>query len=659
MKSILYTIIFLTFLFSLELKAQEAMKFNPDSIPSIFAKLSKQQSDSAEYMSLWYKIKQDIEAEKGDNTADLFFLYKDRIGYHFYNRELDSLKKYTPIFKDICLQLHNEYYYYKSWDLLCDVMLFGNFPEEEISEQQKMYDDAMQRNSEIGMAYSTSRIGIGYITRREFAKAEPYLQQSTKQFEDMKYWDEYISTAANYIITLMHLEQYEEARNTFLHMDSLANSFIQKGETAKKAHSIILIKDMAFEVYKEQKDTTLLKKYLKEIDDTYRNSTDVPRLYLYEVKMQYAELTNNLSELIAYQDSTALFYLENNNMIGLSDIYLEKARYLYKTHKYKEAYQALYQHVELNDSIFREDFQNQLNEMSTRYNMNKLELDAQMIRMRARNMQYYYACALIVILLVTLIIGIKFYLHKLKSNHLLQKQAQELIHANEKVQKAQLMKTAFIQNMNHEVRTPLNSIVGFSECLASIPMSQDEIKEISSTIKKNSDNLLKIISDMLTIANMDSDESMLSYQNISVDTLCSDLVQEMQEYAQPGVKLYYSPCKTDYILSSHTDTVRQILTNLMHNALKFTQNGEVELSYRIEDSAKELRFYVRDTGPGVSNELKETIFERFYKVDSFVPGAGLGLSLCRVLAKRLEAQVYLDDSYKEGCLFVFAHPLPL
>lgn len=632
------------------------MKFNPDSIPSIFTELTKQQSDSAEYMSLWYKTKQDIEAKEGDHTIDFFFLYKDRVGYHFINKELDSLKKYTPIFKDLCLKLHNEYYYYKSWDLLCDVMLFGNF-QEEISEQQKMYDDAMQRNSEIGIAYSTSRIGIGYATRKEFAKAQPYLQQSTKQFEDMKHWDEYISTAANYIITLMYLERNKEARNTFLHMDSLANSFIKNGEIENNAHAIILIKDIAFEVYKEQKDTILLKKYLKEIEETYRNSSGVPRLYLYEAKMQYADLTNNLPELIAYQDSMASFYLENNNMIGLSDIYLEKAKSLYNTHKYKDAYLTLYQHVELNDSIFREDFQKQLNEMSTRYNMNKLELDTQKIRMKARNMQYYYACALVVILLVALIIGIKFYLHKLKSNRLLQKQAQELIHANEKVQKAQLMKTAFIQNMNHEVRTPLNSIVGFSECLASIPMSQEEIKEMSSTIKKNSDSLLKIISDMLSIANMDSDESTLSYQKISIDALSYDLIQEMQEYAQLGVNLYYNPCKTDYILTSNTDTVRQILTNLLHNALKFTQKGEVELSYQIDDNQKELRFYVRDTGSGISSELKEKIFERFYKVDSFVPGAGLGLSLCRILAKRLEAQVYLDDSYQEGCLFVFAHPL--
>lgn len=633
------------------------MKFNPDSIPPAFTNLTKYQTNPAEYYSIWCKIKQDIETKEGDKTEDLYFLYKQKIRYHYYYRELDSLKKYTPIFKDLCLKVNDEYSFYSSWDLLCDVMLFGNFPDEEISEHQKMHDDAMKRNSKIGIAYSTARIGMSYTTRKEFAKAVPYLQQAKEQFEEMKYWNDYITLAVNYILVSLKLEQKEEARATFLHLDSLANSFIEKNEVEKNAHPIILIKDMAFEVYTELKDTTLLKKYQKEIENIYQKSTDVPRLYLYEVKTKYAELTNNLPELLAYQDSTAQYYLENKNMIGLSDTYYEKAKCLYKTHNYKDAYLTLHQHVVLNDSIFRDDFQKQLNEMSTRYNLNKLELEAQKASMKARNMQYYYACALIAILLATLIIGIKFYLHKLKSNRLLTKQAQELMQANEKAHKAQLMKTAFIQNMNHEIRTPLNSIVGFSECMASIPMGQEDIKEMSSLIKKNSDQLLKIISDTISIANMDSDETELNYRDISLNELCNELVRGMQENAQPGVRLYYSPCETDFTLTTDKDTVQQILNNLLHNALKFTDKGEVELSYQIDSNRQEVRLLVRDTGPGISSELKEKIFERFYKVDSFKQGAGLGLSLCRILADKLKAKVYLDDSYQNGCLFVLAYPL--
>ena len=220
-----------------------------------------------------------------------------------------------------------------------------------------------------------------------------------------------------------------------------------------------------------------------------------------------------------------------------------------------------------------------------------------------------------------------------------------------------IMKTAFIQNMNHEVRTPLNAIVGFSECLAEIPLSKAETKEISATIKKNSDNLLKIISDMISIANIDSGDQTLTYQEIPVNELVNKLLQEMKEYAQAKVKFYYTPCQTDYILSSNEDIVHQILINLLHNALKFTSSGEVELSYEVDNKNYKLYFHVRDTGIGVKSELKEKIFSRFYKVDSFVPGAGLGLSLCRILAERIEARVYLDDTYQNGCLFTFEHPL--
>ena len=131
----------------------------------------------------------------------------------------------------------------------------------------------------------------------------------------------------------------------------------------------------------------------------------------------------------------------------------------------------------------------------------------------------------------------------------------------------------------------------------------------------------------------------------------------MKEYIQPKVKFYYTPCQTDYILSSNEDIVHQILINLLHNALKFTSSGEVELSYEVDNKNNKLHFHVRDTGIGVKSELKEKIFSRFYKVDSFVPGAGLGLSLCRILAERIEARVYLDDTYQNGCLFTFEHPL--
>lgn len=657
MKNISHLMILFLALFIQQIKAEMVVTFNKDSVPPLFKELNAHYANPEKYLPLWNKIKQSIDAEKGDKTADYYFLYKSKINFEYDRNNLDSLKKYTPLFKDLCLKLNDEYQFYRSWELLCETMLFTNSLEEEAIEHQKMYKDALDRDSKIGIAYSVNRIGMSYAVRNEYAKAQPYLKQAIQLFKEMEYWNEYISQISNYIIVLLNIDKHDEALETFQHLDSLANAFIKSDHIAGNASRILMIKDMASEIYNEPEDSAILKKYLNEMEALYKIVPDAPRFFLFNSKAKYAGLRNNLPEKIAYQDSSAQYYIKNHNMVNLSSTYNSMSKSLYQAHRYEEAYLTLRKYVNLNDSINKKDFQKQLNEMSTRYNMNKLELDAQKARMETRNMQYYYACILIIILIITIIIGIKFYLHKLKSNRLLKQQAQALIQANEKAHKAQQMKNAFIQNMNHEVRTPLNSIVGFSECLAEIPMGPEEVKEISTTIKKNSDNLLKIISDMLTIANIDSDESRLTREDIALNTFCSDLTHEMLEFAQKGVNLYCTLCDNDYCLNSNEDTIHQILVNLLHNALKFTQSGEVELSYQVDKSRKEIRFYVRDTGPGVDKELKEKIFERFYKVDSFIPGTGLGLSLCRVLADRLRAQVYLDDSYQGGCLFVFAHPL--
>lgn len=633
------------------------MKFRSDSIPAYYKQLREKETDPSSYLSLWNDLKRKADGQRGDKTVDYYYLYRNLTNFFYHSNDVDSLKKYTPVFKDLCLKLNDEYYYYRSWDLLCESMLFSNELKEEVTEHQKMYEDALKRQSDIGMAYSTSRIGMSYATRSEYAKAQSYINQSLGLFEKRKCWNEYITMSSNYIIILKNLDKEEEALHTFHRLDSLADTFLASDDITPHAARILMIKDMASEICQQPEDTVMLKKYLKEIEEVYKKVPNLSPIYRYNSKEKYANLTNNLTEKIAYQDSAAQYYLKRRNMINLSRIYKDMAKSLYETQKFEKAYLMLNEYILLNDSIHRKEFQEQLSELSTRFNINKLELEAQKASMRARNMQYYYACALIVILLITLIVGIKFYLHKLRSNRLLRQQADELLHANERAQQAHLMKTAFIQNMNHEVRTPLNAIVGFSECLTQMQFGVEDTQEICSTIKENSDKLLKIIGDMISIANIDSGDNTLNFRPLSLDKCCKQLIDEMQEGIKSDIKLYYTSSHDDLSVITDESIVHQILTNLLHNAIKFTGQGEIELSYRTDEKRKKLFFLVRDTGPGIDESLKEKIFERFYKVDSFVPGSGLGLSLCRVLAERLSGEVYLDCSYKEGSLFVFVQPL--
>ena len=658
MRNGLYLIVILcTFLLSTQTKAQKEVKFNQDSIPPAFSKLKIYYNQPEVYLSHWEKIKKDIDNKKGDKTTDLFYLYKDKNYFHYKHGDIDSMKKYTPIIKDLSLRLHNEAEYYRSWSLLCANIIYSNASEDDMKELDKMYNDALDRKSEVGLAFSLNEIANFYGANKNYAKALPYITQAMQLFEKLKFWDEYTPLCSNYIVILTSTNKYQEAQNAFYHLDSLANLSLTSPNVNMSIARILMIKDMASVVFTEPQDTVILRKYLTDIEDLYRKSPHENRIYLYNTKEEYAKLKGDIDTLLAYQDSSAEYYRKSRNVINLKRMYNNKASALHRAHRYDEAYLMLRKYVSLSDSLYKNDTQKQLNELSTRYNLNKLELEARGLSLKARNIQFFYACTLIVVLVAALIIGIKFYRHKLKNNRLLKKQAQELQQANEKAQQAQLMKTAFIQNMNHEVRTPLNAIVGFSECLAEIPLSKTETKEISATIKKNSDKLLKIISDMISIANIDSGDQRLTYQEIPVNELANKLLQEMKEYIQPKVKFYYTPCQTDYILSSNEDIVHQILINLLHNALKFTSSGEVELSYEVDNKNNKLHFHVRDTGIGVKSELKEKIFSRFYKVDSFVPGAGLGLSLCRILAERIEARVYLDDTYQDGCLFTFEHPL--
>lgn len=658
MRNGLYLIVILcTFLLSTQTKAQKEVKFNKDSIPPAFSKLKTYYNQPEVYLSHWEKIKKDIDNKKGDKTTDLFYLYKDRNYFHYKHGDIDSMKKYTPIIKDLSLRLHNEAEYYRNWSLLCANIIYSNASEDDMKELDKMYNDALDRKSEVGLAFSLNEIANFYGANKNYAKALPYITQAMQLFEKLKFWDEYTPLCANYMVILMSMDKKQEAQNVFYHLDSLADVSLNTSTINMDTARILMIKDMASVVFTEPQDTIVLRKYLTEMENLYRKSPHVSRIYLYSTKKEYATLKGDFDILLAYLDSCAEYYQNSHNMTNLKRMYNNKASALHQSHRYDEAYLMLRKYISLSDSLYKNDTQKQLNELSTRYNLNKLELEARGLSLKARNIQFFYACTLIVVLVAALIIGIKFYRHKLKNNRLLKKQAQELQQANEKAQQAQLMKTAFIQNMNHEVRTPLNAIVGFSECLAEIPMSQEETREISATIKKNSDNLLKIISDMISIANIDSGDQRLTYQEIPVNELANKLLQEMKEYIQPKVKFYYTPCQTDYILSSNEDIVHQILINLLHNALKFTSSGEVELSYEVDNKNNKLYFHVRDTGIGVKSELKEKIFSRFYKVDSFIPGAGLGLSLCRILAERIKARVYLDDTYHDGCLFTFEHPL--
>lgn len=237
----------------------------------------------------------------------------------------------------------------------------------------------------------------------------------------------------------------------------------------------------------------------------------------------------------------------------------------------------------------------------------------------------------------------------------------DLRDANRKVKLADEAKTRFIQNMSHEVRTPLNAIVGFSQLL-SLPdgaLSPEEKDEFSAHIINNTKMLTMLLDDILNASAMDSGKYSFTFETADRDYIAQQAISSSEHRLQPGVTLTYVPEEKEPLqFTTDPRRVQQILINLITNACKHTTEGSIVVASSLTETPGFLTYSVTDTGTGVPPEDAEKIFERFTKLNEYVQGTGLGLSICRDIAGRLGGKVYLDTTHTgKGARFVFTVPL--
>lgn len=643
------------FPFCLQMNADNFSVFHPDSIPSSIQKLDKYYEIPNEYLKQWNKLK--AEADATGNLRDNYFLLKDINYFYYMAGETDSVRKYTTILQDLSRKYNDEHGYYYNWILLSET--YSNLGDGKAArrENEAIYNDALHNKSDIGMAYNLYAIASGYLTAREYKKAEPYLVQAMEKFYQMKRWDIYVVLAANNVILLSEQHREEESVAAFHKLDSLADCALASKLPGLSPRNIAMIKYQALVKSMCSEDMETCRKYLKDIETIYQKYPSIPKIYLYGSKQVYAYLNKDYVTQAAYIDSSVNYYRARNSKENMRRMYQNEGQALALANRYEEAYDKLLKVIKLSDTLSWDKTNKQVNYLSAKYNTKKLELEKRELILKTRNMQLILSLSIGITLLLGLSSLMIFYRHKSKLNYKLHLQDKNLIAANEKIQKANEMKAVFIQNMNHEIRTPLNAIVGFSNIISDSSLTQEELKEISKTIKTNSDNLLKIISDMLSIANLESDGEEPHSVPFSVNECCEELINNARIFVNENTNLYSRLPDEDFTLVSDRKMIYKIIFNLLHNATKFTLKGNIELSYRIDASSKRILFLVRDTGIGIPKEKKEIIFERFYKVDSFTQGSGLGLSLCKIYAHRLKGEVYLDDSYQGGSLFVLMLPI--
>ena len=250
-------------------------------------------------------------------------------------------------------------------------------------------------------------------------------------------------------------------------------------------------------------------------------------------------------------------------------------------------------------------------------------------------------------------------INKRKYTRRLQQLNKELQIAKDKAKEAERMKINFIQNMTHEVRTPLNIISGFAQVISdsASDISQEERAEITKRIASSTNNLVNIINEILDISGKES----VHYIDKSDHVSCNELAKEtLKDYEtkENACHIYFeSNIKDSYKMRTNKEEVKKILHKLLNNACKFTEQGSVTLAcYRDEIEEGLVCFSVTDTGKGIKEGEEDKIFEHFYKVDAFKEGVGLGLPLARRVARQLGGDVMLDTSYKNGSRFILKLP---
>lgn len=237
-----------------------------------------------------------------------------------------------------------------------------------------------------------------------------------------------------------------------------------------------------------------------------------------------------------------------------------------------------------------------------------------------------------------------------------------LIEARMKAEESDKLKMAFLANMSHEIRTPLNAIVGFSDVIGSTydELTKEEREDFIRLISINSEQLVTLIDDILDLSKIESNTIDFHISDCSLKSLLMDIAKEQSVKAIPGIDIKPLLPDADLIIMTDYKRLKQVICNLINNARKFTEEGYIHFGYSIDETKENIvNIFVEDTGLGIPEECQQEIFERFYKVNTFKQGTGLGLPICKTIVEHLKGVISLTSQIGKGSRFTVSLPTTL
>lgn len=582
--------------------------------------------------------------EKESIVHEVISTFHNSLGFDYLTREeCDSLNA-----DGLLSQLDESQRYYTYFELeriLIKSSLFRGEIRMAIAQSDQMYSKARALAYPFGNALALNAMGEVYSYTGRLREAGAAYEESLRLLDGMDGEDVHIRMLLVELIDynlrirnvngasryLARLNLYPEDRLSPLElaMRHISNASCQlfKGDLKAASHHLVQIGQLEAQLIPE------IRQYLLIIDARYLVATG-----------------EHEAALTAYNDFLQTEYARINHNI-YKEALLEKADLLVKMGNKEEAYGQYGKVFSYIKTSFEKNYPKEIDRLCTRFQADQLAYQNE--RDRIVSMRFYLAGIIVSVLFLIflLVLGWK-KIFRLKRSQMRQEAMKE------KAVQAIQRKNMFLSNMSHEVRTPLNAIVGFSAVLTDEDESFDDEsrREFSEIIKVNSFQLLKLINDILDFSDFENDNITFNIRTHDAVKLCNEVVETVMASRKLEVEMRFDTDLSVLMLDTDDARLRQVLINLLVNAAKFTEQGSIVLELKMDDADTAL-FSVTDTGCGIPPEKQHLIFERFEKLNDFVQGSGLGLSICQLIVKYMNGKLWVDSGYTRGACFCFTHPL--
>ena len=579
---------------------------------------------------------------KRDNKAQVLY-YVERLKHLNRSPVKDEeriLKAFEEL-KTISLSYGYKQYFYYGYELVQNYYYNNGKANTAIELLQEMQAYAIGHNDAYGMWYSSRYLVALYLSMSDYISAKKYILQS--------------------------IQVYNETDDPTVKRQSISRAYCDLADTYPvMSDSMRICVDKALEVAMQRFDTLRCNYYLAVIaamDKDVRRYRELRDDCLGDEQLRLISPTaGTMFHLIDEIVEGRIDDKDLNNIEALSRMREMKfVVNIAEIYGYENtAFRLEKRLMELMERHFAKSNRLNLAELDAKMGNNLLSAD-----LAQKSQQLARRTLILTILVTAVLLGLLAFSYSqvigLRRRRIRdQKMINELTAANRKAEIANAAKTRFVQNMSHEVRTPLNAIVGFSQLL-SLPddsLTPEEKQEFSNHIMNNTKILIMLLEDILNTTDMDKGEYKITYDEGEVHFMCRAAISSSEHRLHSGVEMFYEPeSEEPFTFRTDPQRVQQILINLLTNACKHTSKGKIVLASSLTAKPGYVTFSVTDTGPGVPADQAEAIFDRFTKLNNFVQGTGLGLSICREIATLMGANVYLDTTYTGGgARFVFEVP---